>query len=316
MIWLTGVAAKGPVDFVSGSPTLSYLSNDGAVNWHPAAVFDPVQSQIHAIVIKGTAPILSPQLAAQQAQSQIRLAPHTTQIATNNPDLVFFDVPQMADLVLSGVDVWPTSYPTATEPINVNGYIGNVGPITTNEQMPIEMVATWDNGWGVGTFAGSAEINPLEPDGYDYFEIDLSHTVDLTVPHTLYVTINPTQTTPEINVANNIFTATVGGLPFPTDVTAYGQQGSPIVYLQWTPNVDDTRITGYRIYRSADGGPLVPIGSTFVGGYADVTADVDHVYQYGVTAYNDEGVESDFSPPLEVTTQSFRLYLPLVVKNH
>ncbi len=315
MTWLTGEAAQVQVDFATEFHSLSYLSNDGAVNWHTAAVFDPLQLQTHVISVKGTAPILSTQLAAQSTSNQVRLAPHKTQTFANSPSLVFYDVPHVADLIFA--DVSPSSrFPTTTESVYVDGYVGNVGPITSNEQSPIEVVATWDDVLGVGTFAGSAEINPLAPDQYDYFEIPLSRTVDLTMPHTLYVTVNPTQTTPEIDVANDIFTATIGGLPFPTDVDAYGQQGSPIVYLQWTPIVTDTRIAGYRIYRSTNGGLPAPIGSTFVGGYADVTADPDHTYQYFVTAYNAEGIESDFSPSLEVTTQSFRIDLPLIVKNY
>ncbi len=314
MVSLTGEAAQVQVDFATTTHSPSYLSSDGAVNWHPAAVFDPLQLQTHVVSVKGAAPILSAQLKAQHASSQVRFAPHTTQAVANNPSLVFFDVPQAADLIVEDVTPWPDRW----NPQFVLFHIRNAGPITSNVQAPVKIVASWDGMPSVGTFAGLQTISSVAPDQEIYSSINLAPSVDLTIPHTLYVTINPTLTTPEINVANNTLTTTAGGLPAPTNLEAYGQQGSSIVYLYWQPGVFpiDDRTAGYRIYRSTDGGPIVPIGSAFDFGYADVTADLNHTYQYFVTTYNVDGVESDVSVPIKVTTNSFKIFLPHISKNH
>ena len=100
----------------------------------------------------------------------------------------------------------------------------------------------------------------------------------------------------------------------PTDLSALAQTGNSLVYLNWTPSTD-RRVVGYRIYRAQDGGAAVPIGSTFVAGYVDLGASLDHVYKYRVISYNVDGVESDLSAPLIVTANSQRVFLPLIRMN-
>lgn len=74
----------------------------------------------------------------------------------------------------------------------------------------------------------------------------------------------------------------------------------------------DPRIAGYRIYRADELGDAVPIGSTLVEGFLDVAALLDHVYQYTVTSYTADGVESGPSNVMQVTPSSYQVYLPLI----
>jgi hypothetical protein len=58
--------------------------------------------------------------------------------------------------------------------------------------------------------------------------------------------------------------------------------------------------------------PTIIFSIAFVGGYLDLGASLDHVYEYLVTSYNVDGVESDLSQALIVTANSQRVFLPLI----
>ena len=169
----------------------------------------------------------------------------------------------------------------------------------------------WDGEAGVGTLAGSTQLTELLSGQIVTTTLILTPPVNLDVTHTLYVTINPQQTITEATAANNQLTTLIGGLPMPTDLSALAQTGNSLVYLNWTPSTD-RRVVGYRIYRAQDGGAAVPIGSTFVAGYVDLGASLDHIYEYRVSSYSVDGVESDLSAPLIVTANSQRVFLPLI----
>ena len=74
------------------------------------------------------------------------------------------------------------------------------------------------------------------------------------------------------------------------------------------------RVVGYRIYRVQDGGAAIPIGNTFVAGYIDLGASLDHIHENRVSRCSVDGIESALSASLIVTANSQRVYLPLVRK--
>ena len=114
MLTLTGELAQVEVDFASVVHSPHYLTNDGAVNWHPAVVFDPALNQINTIVIKGTAPALPLQLKTEHSAS-VRRPAAITQIAD---EVVFNAVPQQPDFVAAAVT--PSKrYPELVDTISI-----------------------------------------------------------------------------------------------------------------------------------------------------------------------------------------------------
>ncbi len=310
MVTLTGELAQVEVDFASAVHSPHYLTNDGAVNWHPAVMFDPALNQINTIVIKGTAPALPLQVKAQHGAS-VRRPAAITQI---DDEVVFNAVPQQPDFVV--VAVTPSKrYPELIDPISITVELRNDGATwQAGRTDHLDLVALWDGEAGVGTLAGSTRLTELFSGQIVTVTLILTPPVNLDVTHTLHVIINPQQTIAEATATNNQQTTLIGGLPVPTDLSALAQTGNSLVYLNWTPSTD-RRVVGYRIYRAQDGGAAASIGSTFVAGYVDLGASLDHVYGYRVSSYNVDGVESELSAPLIVTANSQRVYLPLVRKN-
>jgi len=310
MVTLTGELAQVEVDFASIVHSPHYLTNDGAVNWHPAVVFDPALNQINTIVIKGTAPALPLQLKTEHSAS-VRRPVAITQIAD---EVVFNAVPQQPDFVVA--EVTPSKrYPELVDTISITVQLRNDGATwQAGRTDHLDLLAVWDGEAGVGTLAGSTQLTELFSGQIMTTTLILTPPVNLDVTHTLYVVINPQQTITEATAANNQLTTLIGGLPVPTDLSALAQTGNSLVYLNWTPETD-RRVVGYRIYRAQDGGAAASIGSTFVAGYLDLGASLDHIYEYRVTSYSVDGVESDLSAPLIVTANSQRIYLPLVRKN-
>jgi hypothetical protein len=178
----------------------------------------------------------------------------------------------------------------------------------------LDLLAVWDGEPGVGTLAGSTRLPELLSGQIVTVTLILTPPTNLDVTHPLFVVINPQQIVLESTAANNQLTTLIGGLPLPTGLTAVAQTGNSLVYLNWTP-ATDRRVVGYRIYRAQDGSVAAPIGSTFVEGYVDLGASLDHVYEYSVTSYNIDGVESDLSAAAIVTANSQRIYLPLIRRN-
>ncbi len=309
MVTLTGEAAQVDVDFVTAVHSPHYLSNDGAVNWHPSAVFDSALNQVHTIVVKGAAPALSLQLKARHAAASLR-AMRTTQVAG---ELTFAVVPLQPDFVVAALT--PSNrYPPPGDPFSAEVQLRNDGVTwqsSRTEQM--SLAASWDGEPGVGSLIGTTEISQVLSGQIVTLTLTFPPLSDPDVTHSLFVTVNPTRTVAERAATNNSLSTLIGGMPVVTDVVALAQTGNSLVYLQWTP-LSDRRVAGYRVYRSQDGGPFAPVGSTFVPGFVDLTALLDHTYHYAVTTFNVDGVESDLSGATEVGASSFRVYLPVALK--
>jgi len=176
-------------------------------------------------------------------------------------------------------------------------------------------VATWDGGPGEGSPAGQASVTSLGDAQFVTVTIDLSPPAgSLDEVHVLWVTVNPGLAVAEEDGSDNSLTLPLGGVPVPGGLSAVFQPTSGLVFLEWTP-VDDARLAGYRIYRSQDGGPFEPAGSTFVPGFVDLNAAVGHTLRYAVSTYTGGGTESAMGNPVEVTlVGGFQVFLPLVLR--
>jgi hypothetical protein len=288
-------------------PVSVYQVEVGETYLSPEAIYDPVSDSTIMMATQWTAGA-SLRQQAQSARSVARV-----QTVANDAAVVFAAVPRLPDFNAITMTV-SSRYPLAGEKISVEVKVRNDGVAWQGSVTDtLNVLATWDGGPGVGSVAGTAQLTALNAG------VPLTVTFAVTAPasshvlHTLFVTVNPTQTVMETDGTNNSLSAVVGGLRPPSDVIALAETGSPLVFLQW-PDVDDPRIAGYRIYRATDDEPPMPVGGTLVTGFVDLTSELDHTYYYTVTSYMTTGVESGPSNVVEVTLGSRRTYLPLVLK--
>ncbi len=72
--------------------------------------------------------------------------------------------------------------------------------------------------------------------------------------------------------------------------------GEDLVRLSWSPSADQAEDTQYRIYRNDEW-----IGSTDELHFTDNTVIISQTYEYGVTAQNSEGFESNLSTTIFVS---------------
>lgn len=312
MIAGTGDLVKASLNPNSSMVVPTYLTNDGAVNWQPVAAYDPLQDSLVASAVQGTA----------QGAAQVGLDPNqppSAAIQTSSPapglPLALAITPGLPDFSPASAAT-SSPYPSAGEPLSVTVQVQNSGtPWPGSADPPLEIVATWDGGAGEGAPAGQASSTSLGDGQFVTITIDLSPPAGgLDEIHVLWLTVNPGLAIAEGDGANNVLTLQLGGLPVPQGLNVVFQPTSGLVFLQWTP-VDDARLAGYRIYRSQDGGPLEPVGSTFVPGFVDLNAAVGHTLRYAVSTYTGAGSESAMGSPVEVTlVGGSQVFLPLVVR--
>ena len=293
-------------DSVARDPV--YLTADGGGYFRPAAVFDPASDGTIAVAV----PWLTTVTSQRRSESLLGASTRLMLVAEGDP-VVFAVAPRQPDFEAVTMTL-SARYPLPGAPIAAQVTVRNDG--VTWQGSPtdtLNILATWDGGPGVGAPAGIGHLTVLDAGTRATVTLGLTPPVTLDAAHTLLVTINPTQTVPEGDDTNNSRTGVVGGLPAPSGVRAAAEVGNPLVFLQW-PAMDDPRVSGYRIYRAADQGSPVPVGSTFVTGFVDLTAVLDRTYHYTVTSVVSIGVESGPSNVVDVTLNSWHLYLPLAVR--
>jgi hypothetical protein len=305
MTFNTGELAQLPPNSIGGVGVLSYMTQDGAVNWLPAAVFDPMSGSTPVLVVKGAAAV--PQASA----AGLAGAP------LPDPALpaAFAVVPDLPDFAVTAVGA-ATPYPQPGEPLSVAVQVASQGVFWPgSDETPLGVVATWDGGPGVGDPAGQAFLTSLGDGGAITETIVLEPppgTLDL--PHTLTVTANPGQVIVEADGTNNSASIVLGGLPVPGGLVGSTQAGSGLAFLQWTP-LTDGRIAGYRVYRGVGDGPLAPAGSSLTSGWVDPAASPGATYRYAITAFTEDGIESALSESVQVTASLLnRRYLPFVLR--
>ena len=305
MISGKGDLAQVVTDFTSKAVVPTYLTQDAAVNWMPAAVYDPALDLTVSTVVKG------PPAAGARPGANLAGVPELGLPAAGLPVAVQV-APDLPDFVVTSA-VPSSRYPGPLDRLSVSVRVANAGaPWAGSTDSPLQIVATWDGGPGVGKPAGQASLASLSGSA--------EATLDLVVPvegldksHELFITVNPGLTLPDRDAANNALTLAIGGVSAPTRLWAEVKPGSPLVFLNWDQPAAGSN-AGYRIYRAEGDASLRPIGSALAPGYVDLTATTLHRYRYAVSGYSETGAESEVSAPVNVTVPARRTYLPVVAR--
>ncbi len=292
------------MDPATGQAAPAYLTDDGAVNWLPAAAYDPLLDAIVATAIKSVSQASS--LHASQAGG-LQHSPV--------PDLPIAAaaVAALPDFVL--VDASVTGGPATGDRLRLTAHIANAGAAWPGSaEQPLEVAAAWDGPPGIGAPAGRIGLTGLGPAPFVTVTLDLTPPpAGLDTAHDLHVTVNPGFPIAEADATNNSRTLTAGGIAAPLGLWAQVAPGSALVFLAWDA-VADRRVAGYRVYRSEGGAAWQPVGGSFAPGYVDLTAGALGAYRYAVAAYSAEGGESPLSAPIGVGGRALRVYLPLLTR--
>ncbi len=285
------------------------------MNWEPLAAYDALSDSTIALAVRGAAPAGAASLAAQLQKT------NTAQALAAGEPIVAANVARLPDFAVVTATV-SSRYPAPGQPLTLTVALRNDGVGWQGASgQPLDLAATWDGGPGLGATAASTTVATLAAGEVVTLTLPLTTpppvspgapAASYAAPHTLTVTANPNQAAAERNGANNDVTLPVGGLPIPEALTA-AATGKGAVLLQWMAPPAGA-VAGYRVYRSADGGPSLPAGSSFVTGWVDVTAQPGHRYRYTVVSYAANGLEGEPSAGAEASTprDSDRIFLPLV----
>jgi hypothetical protein len=300
-----GELAQAALNFATGQVTPKYLTQDGAVNWLPAAAYDPLLDATVATAIKSLIPAGEADAAAATATSTFSPAPDLPIAAAA--------VAALPDFALA--DASAAGGPATGDPLRLTAAVANAGADWPGSaEQPLEVVAAWDGPPGIGAPAGIIALFGLGPAPFVTVTLDLAPPpAGLDAAHELYVVVNPGFPISETDVANNGRTLTVSGIAAPGSPWAQVKPGSAVVFLGWDA-VADRRVAGYRVYRSEAGGAWAPIGGSFAPGYVDIGARPGGRYQYAVTAYAAVGSESALSAPIGVSGPPLRGYLPVILR--
>ena len=296
--------------------TPSYQTSSGNTVWQTTAVYDPLFNQTYAVGSQGSGPALS-----QQALSALEAMGYAVDGLTEVPSTLAFSVSSaVPDFSVSDV-MLSTPYPQPDgEPLVVVVSVLNNGPeFSSGRSGNLVVKLAWDAPVGLGTPAGEMEIPFINAGALTGLEFSSDPEIGTLIapafphlPHTLYVQVNSDQIIPESNYENNKFTVNLGGLPAPQGLAGAAQPGDSSVFLEWLP-VEHSSVKGYRVYRSSDGRDYVPVGSTFIPGFVDLSGVMGLTYQYRVAAFAEDGFESDLSESVQATVGVvYPVYLPLV----
>jgi hypothetical protein len=298
-----GELAQAALNFATGQVAPKYLTQNAAVNWLPAAAYDPLLGASLATAIKNV-----PQAGSLRYNSQAEGLQYSPA-----PDLPIAAaaVAALPDFVLADAAV--TGGPAAGDPLRLTARIANAGAAWPGSaEQPLEVVAAWDGPPGIGAPAGLIGLTRLGPAPFVTVTFDLTPpSAGLDAAHALHVAVNPGFPIAEADAANNSQTLAVGGIAAPLGLWAQVEPGSALVFLGWDA-VADPRVAGYRVYRSENGGAWQPVGGSFAPGYVDLTTGALGAYRYAVAAYTAAAGESPLSPAISVGERPLRVYLPFV----
>jgi len=308
MLARTGELSQVETDFLSAAHTPHYLTNDGAVNWQPAAVYDPATNSTIALAVTGPKPVIPRDMQVQRApESAI-----SSQVAADQP-IVFASAPRLPDFVVAAITP-SAQFPQPGQRLSVTAQLRNDGVAWQSDgEQALDVVATWDGAPGVGEQAGRTQLARLAAGQTTNVTLSLTPPAPLDRPHTLVVTVNPQQRIAEPNALDNQQSAQVGGIPAPLNVQAASKRGVAKALLDWEAPADP-RVVGYRIYRLDDRGAQTPMGSSFITGFVDRNVQFDQTYRYVVTAYTADGLESAPSAPVTVSLSRIQVFMPIVAR--
>jgi hypothetical protein len=177
-----GDLAQAVVNFATGQVAPKYLTQDGAVNWLPAAAYDPLLGVSLATAVKGSA-VAGATGAAQTDGAQYSPAPDLPIAAAVAPAL--------PDFVLVAATV--SGGPATGDPLRAIVQIANRGAAWPgSDEQPLEIVAGWDGAPGIGVPAGQAALTSLGASPFVTVTLDLAPPPGgLDLAHELHLAVNP-----------------------------------------------------------------------------------------------------------------------------
>ena len=301
-----GELAMVEIDFQGTPHSPVYLTDDGAGYFSPHALYDPASDSIFSVAVTGAS-------LPHAAQAKALRAAALTQQDAGEGAVLLASVPRLPDFTVVTATVTDTATLWTHKGVQVqvrNDGVAWQGSVTAT----LNLLASWDGGPGLGQPAGSAQLTSLASGTPVTVTLLVDAPAVAALPHTLYVTVNPTQTVEELDGTDNAAALVLPGLPAPQGVRAFGEPSVPLVFLRWD-DPEDARVAGYRVYRTEEGGDGAAVGTTPITGFVDLNATAGRSYQYTVTSYISTGVESAGSAAAAVTLVDWHpLMLPVVLR--
>lgn len=210
-----------------------------------------------------------------------------------------------------GADLAITDIVTSTDPIVPGGsrivdvtVINRGTPYVPGAAAPASVRADWDNPAATTVPAATVALAPLASGA--------TRTIRMTVPmpsafsndeqHVLFIRTVGGSDFEDVDASNDQRSIALGGMPTPLEVVSATQPNLPMVRLEWTGSADP-RVKGYRIYRQDGTGPVIPLGSSRVAAFVDISAQFGQTRTYFVSTYSQRGIESPLSEGIPVKTE-------------
>lgn len=271
------------------------ITMDGAVNWQVQGAYDPgLKSLLVMSEQGGPASALKIHADKPGASQRLKLA-GARQVSV-------ISMPALPDLRITALDADAGQVLSSGQVVSLTAEISNAGtPLTPSELVSVS--AVWNGPEGVGTLLDSVADVQLDDTGRTI--VSMSFAVPPGTPpdvqQQVRVTVNHSQAVVESDAGNNTRSLTFNALPVPVDVLLSLDRRGEMAFASWTPS-NDSRVTGYQVYRRADAGaPVVMNGMTPVAGYVDLLSVPGSTYQYCVRSLSLSGQMSDCSPWAEIS---------------
>lgn len=272
------------------------LTLDGGINWMINPVFDEVSDSVLSVAVNAPLGLFQRQKLRLKDTDLRRRPPGvtTTRLGNDNAGPVLHNVPRLPEMEIIEAHL-ATALPPEGDQGSVQIKIRNNGVPLVEEQL-VSVKAAWNAPPGSGPQAGDIRV-PIPQSGIVYDQaMTLIPPPDYQVDdvHQLFIQINPGLEIPEADSSNNTIILTLGELPVPENLNSTVSNASELIYIHWD-DVEDDRVTAYRIYRRNPDGKVIHVGTSDVPGFVDQSAHQGFMYQYAVTSLSERVMESDKS---------------------
>jgi len=176
--------------------------------------------------------------------------------------------------------------------------VRNLGRAYDPQSGAVALVATWNRPDGAAPIATAVELPAMATDERveRLLEVPVPAGLAADEPQVLMLTVRADASVEEADAADNVAYRSFNTLARAVRLLATGEPGQPMVFLRWSlDDAAEDRIAGWRVFRVADDGRRVPLGSTPVPGFVDLTAAFGVERRYVVVGYSANGVESSES---------------------